>query len=114
MRKTYLLLRQLEVLIICGLAKKHPNRNLPLRKSICEELRSAGKRVLKEMMLFFHDYTPPLTQAQKKRGFITKLSHAWCGVFNSLREHHQIPQGSTLEFETLEEWVLWAKRLNLA
>ncbi len=108
-----MLLCQLESLILYGFAKRQPPKNFLTRPEICEELRSVGKRVFKEMAIFFLDYTPPTTQAQKRSNYNSKLAHAWCALFNSLREHHQIPQGSTAEFETLEEWVMWAQRLKI-
>lgn len=114
MRKTYSLLCQLEILIVCGFANKRPSKDLPSRKKICEELRSAGKRVFKEMSRFFSTYEPVLTQEQKRRGFASKLVHAWCAIFASLRKHYRIPKGSTTEFETLEEWVSWASRLKIS
>lgn len=112
MRKTFLLLCQLERVLIEGFVKGLQDKIRLARIQICDGIKTLGKKVLKEMAIFLSRYKAPLPHS--KRRFCGRLESAWCSTFNSIREYHKIKPGSTNEFLTLEEWVSWAQRLKIA
>ncbi len=112
MRKTYLLFCRLEALIIKSLSGITQEKVREERAFILTNIKETGQDGVKKLGLFLSDYQPPLRASH--RHLKIRVQYSWCSVFDSVREHHGIPKGSTGKFLTLEEWVSWSRRLKIS